>query len=189
MVVQSGGTLVPGPNLGKLTVNSSVTLQPGSVTQLEINRTLLTNDVLRVTSTLIYGGTLAVTNLSGTLAAGDSFTLFQSSSINSSFAAYALPSLASGLGWNTSSLTNGVLSVVQTVNPTPTNLTVTVAGGTLTLSWPADHTGWRLQAQTNSLDAGLGTNWSDVAGSALTNQMNFPMDSASGSVFYRMIFP
>ena len=77
---------------------------------------------------------LAVTNLSGTLAAGDSFTLFQSSSINSSFAAYALPSLASGLGWNTSSLTNGVLSVVQTVNPTPTNLTVTVAGGTLTLA-------------------------------------------------------
>ena len=37
----------------------------------------------------------------------------------------------------------------------------------LTLSWPADHTGWRLQAQTNNPTTGLGTNWFDVPGSAM----------------------
>ena len=187
VVVQSGGTLAPGSSIGKLTVSNSVTLQPGGFAQMEINRTLLTNDVLRVTGTLNYGGTLAVTNLSGTLAAGDSFTLFQSSSINSSFAAYALPSLASGLGWNTSSLTNGVLSVVQTVNPTPTNLTVTVAGGTLTLAWPSDHTGWRLE--TNVVSVADPYSWFTLPGSAFTNQVSIPIDPTGPDVFFRLAFP
>jgi len=59
----------------------------------------------------------------------------------------------------------------------------------LTLSWPADHIGWRLQAQTNSTSAGLLNNWADVPGSTTTNQIIMPVDPANGAVFYRMVYP
>ena len=71
----------------------------------------------------------------------------------------------------------------------PTNLVFQVTANTLTLSWPADHTGWRLQVQTNSVAQGLSTNWFDVAGATITNQMAIPIDVNNGSVFYRLAFP
>lgn len=67
-----------------------------------------------------------------------------------------------------------------------TNITVSVSGGNLLLSWPADHTGWTLQVQTNSLSGGLGTNWVDVPGSTLTNAVSIPISTANGAVFYRL---
>jgi len=70
----------------------------------------------------------------------------------------------------------------------PTNITMLVAGNILTLSWPSDHLGWRLQVQTNNLAQGLGTNWWDVANSTATNQMAIPMNTADASVFYRLAF-
>ncbi|HEY4414981.1 MAG TPA: DUF642 domain-containing protein, partial [Verrucomicrobiae bacterium] len=70
----------------------------------------------------------------------------------------------------------------------PTNILFQVTGNHLTLNWPADHIGWRLQMQTNTLNAGLGTNWWDVAGSTTTNQVTLPIDSTDGSVFYRLIY-
>ena len=33
----------------------------------------------------------------------------------------------------------------------------------------------------------LGTNWVDVTGSTITNQMAIPMDGNNGSVFYRLL--
>lgn len=69
----------------------------------------------------------------------------------------------------------------------PTNITCTVNGDTLALSWPADHIGWQLQVQTNALGIGLGTNWVDVAGSITTNQMRLPM--TNGCAFYRLADP
>lgn len=61
--------------------------------------------------------------------------------------------------------------------------------GALELSWPPDHTGWRLQAQTNPPDIGLTTNWVTVASATTTNQIIIPIAPASGSVFYRLIYP
>jgi len=78
---------------------------------------------------------------------------------------------------------------VSTVNPTPTNIVATVNGNQLTLSWPADHTGWRLQAQTNPPGVGLGPNWSDVSGSANVNTEPITINPTNGSVFFRMIYP
>jgi autotransporter-associated beta strand protein len=62
-------------------------------------------------------------------------------------------------------------------------------GNSLTFSWPADHTGWRLEAQTNTLSSGLGTNWATVANSSGTNQIVVPIITTNGSVFYRLIYP
>ena len=83
----------------------------------------------------------------------------------------------------------GSLAVVSPVNTTPTNLVTTVSGNSLILSWPADHTGWRLQSQTNSLTTGLGTNWVDVAGSTAVNSVTNTINTANSSVFYRMVYP
>jgi hypothetical protein len=77
---------------------------------------------------------------------------------------------------------------VITVNTNPTNIVASVSGNQLTLSWPADHTGWTLQAQTNKLSTGLGTNWVNVPDSTSTNQVIVPIVSTNGSVFYRLFY-
>jgi hypothetical protein len=84
---------------------------------------------------------------------------------------------------------SATLTVLAAIATNPTNLISSVSGKTLTLSWPADHIGWLLQSQTNSLSTGLSTNWVDVAGSVATNAVSFMMDPAQPSVFYRLRFP
>jgi polygalacturonase len=70
-----------------------------------------------------------------------------------------------------------------------TNVSFQRIGNQLQLAWPADHTSWRLEAQTNSLSVGLSTNWSIVPGSASTNQMTFPLDPGNASVLFRLAYP
>jgi len=77
---------------------------------------------------------------------------------------------------------------VPPVNTAPTNIVASVTGGTLYLTWPADHIGWQLQAQTNSVQVGLSTNWVNVNGSTTTNQVAMPINPANGTVFYRLIY-
>jgi fibronectin type 3 domain-containing protein len=77
----------------------------------------------------------------------------------------------------------------QPVSMTPPQLVFQPAGGQMQLAWPQDHTSWSLQVQTNSPSGGLGTNWVTVPASKATNQMTFPLDSTSGSVFFRLIYP
>jgi hypothetical protein len=79
----------------------------------------------------------------------------------------------------------GVTTPVMATNPT--NITIQVASNALRLSWPSDHTGWRLQVQTNDVTQGMGTNWVDVVGATTTNQMFIPINPATGSVFYRLL--
>ena len=91
-------------------------------------------------------------------------------------------------------ITNGELDlvVVTTVNPTPTNIVLSVSGNSLTLAWPADHTGWRLLAQTNHLAAGISGNtndWGTVSGSAATNQVIMTINPALPAEFYRLVYP
>ena len=71
----------------------------------------------------------------------------------------------------------------------PTNLVAQVSSDQLQLSWPQDHLGWHLQIQTNSLNAGLGTNWVNVPNSSTTNQIFIPINSTNGTVFLRLVYP
>jgi len=78
-------------------------------------------------------------------------------------------------------------TIVVTVlpNAAATNLVaLRSAGNNLTLSWPADHAGWRLELQTNSLS---GT-WATFPGSSATNLEIIPI-ALTNSVFFRMIYP
>jgi hypothetical protein len=78
---------------------------------------------------------------------------------------------------------------IPPVNTNPTNIVFAVANNQMTLSWPADHTGWTLQTQTNSVSVGLSTNWVNVSSSTGTNQVVIPISLTNGSVFYRLVYP
>jgi len=66
---------------------------------------------------------------------------------------------------------------------------MTSSANTISLSWPADHLGWHLQVQTNTLGIGLGTNWMTLPGSDLVTGTNITINPASGAVFYRLVSP
>ena len=78
--------------------------------------------------------------------------------------------------------------VVSSINTTPTNILSSLAGNQLTLMWPMDHTGWQLQAQTNSVSVGIRNNWVNVHNSTITNQEVYPVNLTNGTVFYRLIY-
>lgn len=186
VTIASGATLAPGVSgIGTLTVNGSLSLAGASV--MDVDADSVTSDQVAGVSTLNYGGMLTV-NLSGTPAAGQSYQLFSATTYNGDFAALSLPALGSGLTWNWTPI-NGTLSIVQSVATNPTNLTAVVNGSNIDLSWPASHTGWRLEVQTNSLGVGIATNWSTWPGSAATNAVSVPIDPANPTVFYRLAYP
>ena len=184
VTVQSGGTLSPGAGApGRMVISNSLTLQSGSTNFLKLNKTAGTNDNLLVSGLATYGGTLALTNLGGTLAGGDTFKLFSAATVAGNFSAVA-GSPGTGLTWRFNP-TNGVLTVYSTV---PTNLVANFATNVLNFSWPADHRGWTLQVQTNALSQGLGTNWISLPASATTNRFTTTIGSTNGAVFYRLVF-
>jgi hypothetical protein len=193
----SGSTIAPGTasSIGFLSFSNSLALV-GSNTMKVTHSPLAagpTNDVLNVRGALTLGGTLNVTLLGTTFAAGDTFKLYTASAgLSGAFAVTNLPVLPGGLGWDATNLNNGILHIIAVVNPNPTNLLFTRNAVNLNLSWPPDHTGWRLLVQTNPPGAGLNTNtnsWFLVPGSTSVNSESIPINHSAGSVFYRMAYP
>jgi fibronectin type 3 domain-containing protein len=78
-------------------------------------------------------------------------------------------------------------SMTQNVIMSTLELAASQTNGQLQLSWLANNIGSRLQIQTNAPNVGLGTNWTDVPNSALTNQVTIPIDANNGSVFFRLV--
>jgi hypothetical protein len=198
--VLAGGKLAPGigargalaNTLGTLTATSAASVS-GSVV-MKVNRDISPNSDKFVAPgiTVNSGATLTITNIgSANLAAGDTFILF-STPISSVFSAVTLPPLPSpDLYWTNKLAVNGTIAVasVVTVNTNPTNITATVSGNILTLSWPTDYLGWHLQLQTNSLATGLSSNWVTLPGSDTVTSTNLTINPAIGSVLYRMVYP
>ena len=196
VTVQAGGNLAPGiltrgaltQAIGVLTAGNTTV---SGTTVIKIDRAAATNSDRLVAPSVVVnpGATLTVNNIgSPSFVAGDTFTLF-STPISGAFTTVTLPTLPStNVFWTNNLAVNGTIAVVATVtvNPNPTNVTFSAAGGNLTLSWPADHTGWTLQVQTNGLGVGLGTNWLNVPGSTVTNALSIPIGTAPGTVFYRL---
>ncbi len=79
--------------------------------------------------------------------------------------------------------------VVGAMSTTPTNITASVTGQTLSLTWPLDHLGWILQSNSVGL---LATNaWFNYPadGSVGVTNVAIPMDSSKRNVFFRMVEP
>ena len=85
--------------------------------------------------------------------------------------------------------TNSMEVSARPVSLLPTQINLAIASSQMQLTWPQDHTGWQLQVQTNPPGNGLGTNWTMIFGSGLTNRVILPADSANSSVFFRLISP
>jgi hypothetical protein len=137
-----------------------------------------------------YNGTLAVTNLGTALAPGDSFQLFTGAGASGNFSSVVgNPGTGNLFSFNP---TNGVLTVIAAMAGNPTNILFNVSGSTMAISWPADHLGWILQEQTNSLNVGLvaGTNaWFDLVGSSSVTSTNIVIDPNQQTVFFRLRHP
>jgi autotransporter-associated beta strand protein len=172
VTISEGGTIAPGNSIGTLTISNSLTLS--GVTVMELNATTRTNDVIRGLTSVTYGGILALSNLSGTITASNTFKLFDANNYSGAFTTITPVAPGPNLAWNTHTLaTDGTLRVVSTL---PVTMSNNRSESLLSFSWPADHIGWRLQAQTNSNGVGLSTNWFNVPNSFVTNQMSFVLD-------------
>jgi hypothetical protein len=187
VVVNAYGTLSPGPGIGALTISNTLTLQPGSLTSLAINKSTGACDQIIGLTSIAFGGTLFITNQSGTLAPGDSFNLFNAGNYSGAFNRISPATPGTGLAWDSGALvSNGTLRVLSTSSAL---IAAQLAGQQVSLSWPSNNIGWRLQTQTNPPGASITTNWLTVPGSTATNLMMFTVNSAVGSVYYRLVSP
>jgi hypothetical protein len=137
--ISAGAVLAPGPvpgsSIGAMTVGT-LTLQPGSSTSMELNKSALTSDQILGLTNVTYGGTLVISNLAGTLAPNDSFKLFDSLAYSGSFTALS-PTNPPGVGirWNTNTLAlDGTLRVLSTTPSQPGISSVANSGGSLIIA-------------------------------------------------------
>lgn len=81
----------------------------------------------------------------------------------------------------------GAIRVASPVAPNPTNMTFSVSGGTLALTWPGSHLGW--YAQSNSVDIAGSNLWFDIPGSQSVTNLNIAINPALQKVFFRLRRP
>jgi autotransporter-associated beta strand protein len=194
VTVQAGGTLSPGASIGTLVINGNLTNAGNLYIGVDKSQLVQSNDIVNVGGMLTNSGTGTVTmanlNLARPFANGDKFTLFSKPLANGGAMTISPSTPGPGLAWNNNLAMDGSIGVYATVNTTPVPITFSVSGSTLTLSWPADHLGWHLQMQTNTLGAGLRTNgWVVVPGSDQITSTNISITKTNPTVFYRITYP
>jgi autotransporter-associated beta strand protein len=180
--VTVNGASSPGP-LGTLNFANNLALS-GTVV-MELNRTNAPNADLISAATLAFGGTLTVTNLGGTLQAGDSFQLF-SGSISGMFTATNLPVLSStNLFWDMSKLNSqGIISVALEPAAAPVIFPPSWNGTSLILQ-ASSQTGFNYVLQ--STDQLAPPNWTAIQTNAGGGLLTFTIPVGGGSQqFFRL---
>src|SRR5262249_5223238 len=179
VLANPGATVSPGLSLGSLMITNVVTLQ--GTTFMELNASAHTNDTIKGAWSIVYGGTLWVTNVSGVLAAGDNFKLFYATHYSGAFTniAPAIPGL--GLGWNTNNLNTGTVSVLAAPTPQPRITQSDLVGNQFTFSGTDGVPGWTYFVLSSTNVALPISQWSTVA----TNRF----DSTGGFMFVRVLDP
>ncbi|TAK92754.1 MAG: hypothetical protein EPO07_19110 [Verrucomicrobia bacterium] len=186
VTAESGAKIGAGNSIGTLTLGASPSLSAGSTIVAELNRTnSQTADKIVVTGNPIaYSGTLILTNIGTPLQVGDTFTLFNASSYSGSFTIVS-KTLGQVVTWNTSNLAaNGTISVA-TVTPISVNSSVT--GGTLSLTWPPNQLGVRLE--TNSVSVVSPASWYTYPGSTTVTNVSITIDQTKSNVYFRLVYP
>jgi Concanavalin A-like lectin/glucanases superfamily len=170
LVVSPGATLSPsGTNtvititststnaVGAIAASANVTLGGTTVIKLDGSGS---NDMVEAAASITYGGTLNLVNISGSpLAAGNSFQIFNAATYSGSFSGGITPATpGSGLAWNTSQLSSGVISVVSASQPVISG--TGVSGGNLVFTVTGGNSGDTLYVltRTNLLKGGWVTN-------------------------------
>lgn len=70
---------------------------------------------------------------------------------------------------------------------TPTTLSFSLSGNLLSVSWPSNYIGCRLESNAVSV-TGTGS-WFTVPGTAFNDQVSLPVSTSSPNVFYRLAYP
>ena len=145
------------------------------------------NDQIASFGNINFGGVLVITNVTtdGTpLTTSDSFRLFNSSGDGNFTSISGSPGPGLAYSFNPD---NGKLTIISNpIAPNPTNITFSVSGGNLSLSWPADHLGWILQSETNNLLTG---GWFDVPGTDTATNANITINHTDNALFFRLRHP
>jgi autotransporter-associated beta strand protein len=178
--VLPGATASPGDSIGTLAVQSNVLLAGSLLMELNRSASPSSDELVSVTGTIFGGGTLAVSNSGPNLQAGDRFQLFNQAV--SSFAGVGLPA---GYVWINNLNQDGSIQVNSVIATNPVSLNLQISGSDFLLQWPSDHTGWRLQSNTNLTT----TNWVDVAGATATNSIIITGSQSGFGMFFRLIYP
>jgi autotransporter-associated beta strand protein len=186
--------------IGTFTVSNNVTFAATGNGMFNVDNAYGVNDhLVSVGGTITFGGTLNVINASYDpvlypFLNNQAIPLFSATNYIGAVPTVLPAAPAPGLVWNTSTLlTDGNLRVSQVTTNVPPTLGRTVSGsgstGTMTISWPQNYGGYRLQVQTNALSVGLKNNaWVDVAGS--TNVLSITVPTTNNpTVFYRLVYP
>ncbi len=152
---------------------------------------IITNGVLTLS-----GSTVCKINNTGVqLAAGGSYKIIAKATTgNAGSVAGTAPNSVTIGGNGTAGpislrITSGelYLNVASSLPVTGTNLMFSLTGNQLSLSWPSNYIGWRLQS--NSTDLTTSNNWFNVPGSGVSNRVQISIDPNNTNVFYRMIHP
>jgi T5SS/PEP-CTERM-associated repeat protein len=190
--VRPGGTLAPGTGIGRIVLNSAPSLQGQVVMEISKAVTVLTNDVVQVSGTITYGGSLVVTNVGpSVLSGGDRFQLFAAGGYAGSFSPVILPQLSPGLTWTNKLLLDGSIEVLGRPSPhfanviqSGTNVVISGAGG------PTNATYFVLASTNITLPL---TNWTRILTNTIDGSGNFtfttPLTPGLSQRFYVLLVP
>jgi fibronectin-binding autotransporter adhesin len=184
LVVSPGATLSPsGSNTtigittganstGTIAASRTVTLDGTTVLKLDGSGV---NDEVTAGTSITYGGTLSLDNISGSpLAAGNSFQIFSAASYTGSFASITPPSPGPGLAWGTSQLNIGVLNVV----PQPVINSVAASSGNLVFSGTNGTAGAMYYVRTTTNLLTPLTNWVAITTNTFNGSGDFSVTNA-----------
>ena len=217
----SGAVIIPGGDgVGTTTIASGTASGfPGRVLLSQGSTNIFKVDILGSANSKLLSGyqdfggsssvrsqngcTIVITNVTGSFAAGQSFTLFQyfgggtpipTGSSTNTYPVISPSAPAPGLAWDLTQLWPlGVIGVTTNIGPFFTN-TFTIEGGTNIIgqfSWNAANLGWRLQNKVVPLGEGLNSTnpWAGVPGSWTNITVLITNTITTNNVFYRLSFP
>ncbi len=111
-------------------IGNTLTIEPGSITAIEIDKAASASDRLADLTQVSYGGTLTVTVVHGTLDDGDAFKLFDAQSYSNAFSAILPATPGPGLDWDASTLAvDGTLRVWAAAVTEPPVISAAVIDG------------------------------------------------------------
>jgi len=183
---RAGATISPGTSIGVLAVTGTVTLEGNTV--MELNKLNGTNDVIRSTASIAYGGTLIVTNVAGTLASGDSFRLFEAASYSGPVPNIQPVTPGPGLTWDTSRLlVDGTLKVAGGV-PAPQIGSIAVSQGNVVINGTGGAAGGTYHVLTSTNVALPLTSWTPIVTNVFNGSGAFAFTNAVNPGFPRQFF-
>jgi autotransporter-associated beta strand protein len=189
LTVSAGATLSPagtnttigitaGANAtGTIAASGDIVL--AGTTTLKLNGSGV-NDQVQSATSITYGGTLNLVNLSASpLAAGNSFQVFNAPSYSGSFANVTPATPGAGLAWDLSQLNSGFVNVVSASGPVVNN--PQISGGNLILSGSGGPANGTYHVLTTTNLAMPLASWDVLTNGTFDASGNFSSTNAVGS--------